>query len=82
MKVKWYTFKENNSILSFAADFSWGSTLKGKNLLPKVQILSFKIKPHLEKGFVVQGSKHHFTKGVLLVEKAGSMKVYPYMFSR
>ena len=46
----------------------WWSTLKGKNLLLKEQILSFKSRPPVLEGHVVQRSKHEGTK-VVSIEK-------------
>ena len=51
---------EATLLFSFLLPFSMGSTLKGKNLLHKEQILSFMSRPQLWKVFFIMGQKSCF----------------------
>ena len=63
-KMNECTLEEATVPFSLMIPFSMGSSLKGKNLLPREQILSFKIRPLL-KGFYCPG------------KQTGSQKVVP-----
>ena len=79
--MNWSTFRGNNSaILSFASLLN--GDLRGNNLLPKEQILFFKIRPHLENALSSREANTTLQKVLSFSNKAGSMEVYPFMFSR
>ena len=71
-----YIFKGSNSTIFFYFIFfflllsQWGSTLKGKNLLPKEQILSVKSRSHCGRvAFFREQTKRKLSPLIKLAEK-------------
>ena len=56
---------------SFLPRLAMGSTLKEKNLLPKEQILSFKISPHCGRALLHRETKLEAVKVVPLFKNEG-----------